>query len=304
MFRRSVSWIDIGLRERMTILTSVAGAPLTYPALVILSNAAPTSWHEGDWQSATVTTPPVVAYPSVDAVVVMTLEDAVNHRGHVLVPAPELAKLQADRINADMTAFEWTQLEADTSSLSNPFSGLPYVTLLDACTVFRGSKVYETYANYNGGITWARRANQWRDTLGHGVIHYLAGPIGSLTGAPTLQDITDDEQAVSTAVVTDFWEGEMTVFPTPTPTTDQYNSVNDYAKMVFQDYYGNRSTVMVPAPNRYMFLTDGKTVNAAQANVATFIGAAISELVVPTSGLPFNAFVGGVLVKARGQGYQ
>lgn len=303
MFRRSISWIDWGSRERMTMLTSTAGAPDTYDAMVVLSNATPTTWHEGEWLSTGAATPPVAMYASSEVQMVLSVEDAVNHRSHVFIPAPQVSLLLADRINQDGTNFEWIDLEAELSTLSIPFSALPVVALLAATAVFRAAGAYETYSNYNGGITWGRRANQWRDTLGNSWLQFLAGPVGALTSPPTLAALTTKMEAVSTAIVTDYWEGEMTVFPSPVPTTDQYNSVRDYCKVVFADDFGNKTNVTIPAPNRAIFLEDGKTLNQIQPNVAIFIAAALSELSVPNSNRPVQECIGGLLVKTRSQGY-
>lgn len=303
MLRRTITWIDVSARERVTTLTSQTGASSSYDALVPLSNGAPTTWSEGTWHFPSFTAPVVGEYPSVEALMALSNEDAVHHRTHVFFPAPNVSFLLADHINADQTVFNWTQLEADLSSLSAPFSGLPLVTLLSATTIFTASLAFETYKNYTDGITWGRRVNQWRDSLGRMYLQMLTGPIASLTVAPTLADVTNDMLALSTAVVTDFWEGEMTTFPLYAPTTDLYNSVNDTARLQFADVNGNITEVILPAPARAVFLADGKTVDETQVNMALFITAALTELVVPSSGLPVVRFVGGMLNKRRTQGY-
>lgn len=299
MYRRSISWVDVGGRERMTILTSVTGAPDAYTDLSGLSNAAVSTWHEGEWLPTYAGTVPVAEYASVHTVQVLSVEDATNHRSHVLIPAPASSLLLADRINSDGTTTEWITLEAALSTLIIPFSALPVVTLLASTAMNQAQSAYENYTNYNTGITWGRRANQWRDTLGNGYIQYLTGAVESLTDSTTLEELSALMQAVSTAIITDTWQGEMTVPEIVTPTNYQYNSVNDYAKLVFQDDNGNKTNVIVPAPVRTIFLPDGKTIDPDNIFVANLIADAIDELAVPTSGAPVTGYVGGVLVKSR-----
>lgn len=303
MFRRTITWVDVGHRERLTNLTSQSGAPDTYAALTPLSNATPTTWHEGEVEILLPSSLPVAQYATVDVIMAMSCQDADSHNCHVFFPAPAITKMLADELNRNGATAEWTILEAALSSLSVPFSGLPIVNLLNATAIWQGQPSFETFRNYNTGITWGRRTSIWRDSVGKSSIHHLAGPIASLTTAPTLAMIAAMEETVSTAAIYESWQGELTVFADPIPTSDEYNSVNDYARMWFADDLGNRTSIVIPAPARAIFLADGKTVNASQANVAIFIAAVLTEIIHPQSELLVSSFIGGSLAKGRREGY-
>jgi len=259
-----------------------------------MSNATVTTISEGDFVQVAGSTVAPSTYAELSNRIVLSVEDADNHHAQLFIPSPKLSLLLADRISRNPATTEWTTLEADLSSLSIPFSGLPIVTLHSAVTAFMTGEMFETYNNFNTGIGWVRRSLWWYDTMGHSVITHLCGPPG---GSPDLGGVMNDFQAVSNATVTHYVEHSLEIF-TDTPTTDLYNSVHDYAALSFVDDHGNMSTVMLPAPARAIFLADGKTVNAAQANVADFIAQALLQLTVPQSGLPVSTFLGGQLRKS------
>lgn len=285
------TWIDAGSRERLTLLWSASGASDTLDLLRVMSNATVTTISEGDLTATGAAVGAPTAWAEASDLMILSVEDAFHVRCHLFIPSPVLSLLQADRINADPATTEWTNLEADLSGMSVPYSGLPIVTLLAATVAFNAPKVFETFNNYNTGLDWRRRSLFWRDSLGYGFLSHLCGPPA---GTPDLAGIMAEFQAVSTANITHYIESDMSVF-TDTPTTDLYNSVHDYAVFTFADEDGTQTSVMLPAPALPIFLPDGKTVDSAQANVDAFITQAMLDLVVPSSGKPVVTYLGGQL---------
>jgi len=233
-------------------------------------------------------------YPDLSDCWVITAEDEATYKTQLYIPAPLYAAAIADGVNYSPATSEWLAIEAALPALAVPFTGAS-IQQIDAATIARDiPHISQPWLNYTADITWARRTLIWYGVHGRPRLTHLTGDVASLGG--DFDTVQAAFQAVSSAMVAFWWEDEMAVYLDP-PTTDMYNSVNDACNIWFRDDAGNMTEITVPAPNRAIFLQDGKTLDVNQANVATFITSAIAELSVPVSGRPVVACVGGHLSK-------
>src|SRR5262245_1608073 len=184
--RSTLTWVDVGLRERVTIISSAAGIGATLPALQVLSNASLTTHHDGTLSPTGLPTPAAATWPERGNMMVLSCSDASQHRIQIFIPAPLASLMLADRINYDGTQAPWLTLAGDLPGLSIPFSGLPITTLLSATMAFRGEGLWESANNFNMGFSWLRRTVLWRDSFGNSVLTHLAG---LTTGSPPLSTI-------------------------------------------------------------------------------------------------------------------
>lgn len=294
LYRHTLTWRDVGYRERLTVLASHDGSTDTVDAMRPLSNAVTTTASDGLTTATGAVAPSEATYPDLSDTWVITGEDAGTYRTQLYIPAPLVAATIADGVNYSPATAEWIALEATLPALAVPYTGAS-ITQIDAATICRGiPQSSQPWFGFDTGITWARRTLQWYGTHGRSRLTHLTGDVASL-GAD-FDAVMIAFQAVSAAVVTHWWEDEMAVYP-DAPTTDLYNSVEDACNVWFQDEDGNITEVTIPAPNVAIFLADGKTLNRAQANVATFIAQAIVDLSVPVSGKNVTSCIGGHLSK-------
>lgn len=96
------------------------------------------------------------------------------------------------------------------------------------------------------------------------------------------------------------WEGATIVNPAPAPVNATYNSVNDYAQLVFATGAGNLVYVTLPCPVSSIFMADQETVDPVA--IATII-AAVTGTVIDGSGSPVASFIGGYR-RSSGREYQ
>lgn len=294
LFRHTLTWRDVGYRERLTVLASHDGSTATVDAMRLLSNAVTTTASDGLTTATGAVAPSEATYPDLSDTWVVTGEDAGTYRTQLYIPAPLVAAAIADGVNYSPATAEWIALEAALPALAVPYTGASIVQI-DAATIARGiPQATQPWFGFNLSTTWARRTLQWYGTHGRSRLTHLVGDHASL-GAD-FSAVMAAFEAVSAAVVTHWWEDDMAVY-TDVPTTDLYNSVEDACNIWFQDVDGNITEVTVPAPNLNIFMPDGKTLNRAQANVATFIAQALIDLSVPISGRPVTSCIGGHLAK-------
>jgi len=294
VFASTVTWIDIGTRETLTVLHSEEGTTTTLPALRVLSNATVTTFHEAEITSHETELASSATYPDLDDTWIITGEDEGGNRTQVYVPSPLLATALDDLVNYAAATDEWIALEAALPALAVPYTGASINELIAATVARDSGQVFQTWRNFTDTVDWARRTLKWWDIHGNSRLTHLVGITDSL--GTDFDAIMDAMLGVSAAVITHYWEAAMQVFADE-PTTDDYNSVNDMARFTFVDGTGCETVVVLPAPNRAIFLADGKTVNLDQANVITFVDAALTELVSPISGELVTRCVGGVLSK-------
>jgi len=294
LFRHTLTWRDVGLRERLTVVPSIAGSTATVDLMRLLSNAALTTASDGPTMPTGAAAPSEATYPDLSDTWVITAEDAGGYRTQLYIPSPLVAGAIADGVNYSAATSEWIALEAALPALVVPYTGVS-IQQIDAATICRNiERASQPWFNVDVTHTLARRTLQWYGTHGRSRLTTLVGDHASL-GAD-FDTVMGTFQAVSAAVVTHWWEDDMAVY-TDAPTTDLYNSVNDACNVYFQDEDGSITEVTIPAPNLAIFLPDLKTLDVAQVNVAAFIASAIAELAVPVSGKPVVSCIGGQLSK-------
>lgn len=294
MFRHTLTWRDVGYRERLTVLSSHGGSTATVDLMRALSNGVLTTASEGLLVATGASAPSEATYPDLSDTWIITAQDAAEYRTQLYIPAPLVAAAIADGLNYAAVSSEWIALEAALPALANPYTGDSLQDIVAATICRDVPHSTQPWFGFDAGTNWARRTLQWYGTHGRSRLTTLVGDVASL--GSDFDTVMAAFQAVSAAVVTHYWEDEMALYD-DAPTTDLYNSVNDACNVYFQDADGNITEVIIPAPNTVIFLADGKTLNVEQANVATFITSAIEQLSVPISGQPVTSCVGGHLSK-------
>jgi hypothetical protein len=138
----------------------------------------------------------------------------------------------------------------------------------------------------------AERANLiWVDSQGEQVLHIIVTSTG-------VSSIRTALQAASNAVVTADSEGTNVSFSS-TPTVATYPSVRTTARLNFVSASGSRGSLLLPAPQSSIFLTDGVTVDPTA--ITGIITAAVGNLLAGDSTL-VTMFTGGELVATRFSG--
>lgn len=130
------------------------------------------------------------------------------------------------------------------------------------------------------------RSTIWLDANGYTQI----GMLRTNTGAGAIQAAI---AAVSNAGLQQCWEGSQTVTGAA-PTAALYQSGQQIVRLTFLCADGSEAVVKVFAPQSTIFLTDGVTVDPANANVATLIAACIGNLESATGALA-TAFLSGYM---------
>lgn len=293
-FRHTLTWMDVGHRERVTVVASHSGSTATIDLMRLLSNAVLTTAQDGVLTATGSTAPTEATYPDLSDTWIVTAEDSGTYRTQLYIPAPLVAAAIADGVNYSAATSEWIALEAALPALAVPYTGAS-IHQIDAATICRDvEQSSQPWFGFSGTITWARRTLLWYGTHGRARLTHLVGDHASL-GAD-FDTVMATFLAVSAAKITHYWEDDMALY-TDVPTTDLYNSVNDACNVLFQDDDGNTTEVTIPAPNTVIFLPDGKTLDVAQVNVADFIAQAILDLSVPISGKNVTSCIGGHLSK-------
>lgn len=293
--RRSIVWIDIGGNERMTQLTSASGATATQGLLLNLSNANLENWHEGPILTPAFGSPAVTPYNSVGEMMAVSAIDALGTSYRFFIPAPVQGLFTTDDNTVDVTNPLFFTLNAQSAfTLIVPQTSLDVINLLAGWLFRRAQTMREAYI-CDGLHSTMRMCVIWQDGFGKTTLI-------SYNGVVSMGNFLAAADGCSNAIPVQTWEGPLNNIPPFAPTVGIYQSCLDAARLVFVDAKGNRTQVIVPAPILGMFMADGKTVNPAYPLLASVIVAAVSELIVPTSGLPVVAFLGGSLVRSNQQG--
>lgn len=288
------TWVDIGGRERLTLLASHDGAADTADVLATLSNATVTTTNGGNLTAVDNPVPSTNASPDLDDCWIVTMQTPISGRKRQLyIPSPIQALTLGDNVAYDAFTDQWVAVEATIPALNHPVDGELFDTIVDAEIVRDALSNYQTWLHYRfEDYSWGRRTLFWHSAHGVPRLTHLVGNVASL--GTDFDNLMNALQMVSNASITHYIENEMTVTYNE-PATDQYNSVRDTADFTFVDELGNESHVFLPAPKRSLFYPDGKTINLADTYVAGFVHQAIVDLSVPSSGLPVVACVGGHL---------
>jgi hypothetical protein len=112
--------------------------------------------------------------------------------------------------------------------------------------------------------------------------------------------IETDMAALSNAAVLNSWEGAP-AGPSGATTIGTYQTVRDYVLVQYINADLTVSTLSIPAPLIGIFLSDGVTLDTANAGVLTLTGAVIGSL-LGASGSPATAILGGTR-RSRNRAY-
>lgn len=294
--RRALAWIDYGERERLTQLTCRpdTGANATMGAAHACSNADILAWWEGPVIPVSGEEPIAnQLWYNVGSVLTLELVGSEGNKSRIFIPAPVTTSvtprgtlLQSDRQTLDMSSPSLATLSTIMSSeLRIPLTGEAFASIDAGWVTHSYSQERETFA-IGGGEDLYRRCVEWRDTAGRRYLTLLT----SSAGAPLTQN---GIEATSCAVVNSFWEGLIVPTATPATTPTPYGSVADEARLVFADMGGAKTTVVIPAPSRDIFMDDGKTIDTNEFLIIELIAAALFELIVPSTARPVTNYVSG-----------
>lgn len=288
------TWIDVGHRERETILSSIVSGLAVLDLLRLMSNATLTTRSEGALLSTDAPLASSAEYPDLADAWIITAQDIAGDLDELYIPSPLLAETDVDGRNYNRGSAPWTGFRSFLAAMNHPYTSGPITDVIAAQIARAAPDITRQWYNFSTAIDWGRRTMFWRDVHGGARVTHIIGDVSNV-GA-NFADVQAAMLALSSAVVTHYVEGAMNLFDDP-PTTDMYNSVLDYCTFTFADVHGTQTTVTLPAPNRAIFLPDGKTVDRSQANVASFIAQAFTDLLVPSSLLPPVEYIGGTLHK-------
>jgi len=128
----------------------------------------------------------------------------------------------------------------------------------------------------------------WVDVNGLNRFHQLQTSAGASAVVTALLGKSHGDVLVA-------WEGPLYVNGSPVVTTGDYQSVSDYAELLFQTAVGTQVNVAIPAPDSAIFLADGFTVDSTQ--IAGIIAAVIANC-VDGNGNAVTTYLGGVRQKS------
>jgi hypothetical protein len=293
--RRSIVWIDPGGNERMTQLTSAAGATVTYGLLQNLITANPENWQEGPIVTPAFGSPAVTPYNSVGEMLAVSAIDGIGTSYRFFIPAPIQGLFTTDDNTVDTTNPLFFTLNAQAAfTLIVPQTSLDVINLLAGWLFRRAQTIREAYI-CDGSHMTMRMCVVWQDGFGKTTLT-------TYNGVTSMANFLAAADGCSNAIPVQYWEGTMNNIPPLPFGRGMYVSCLDAARLVFADANGNRTQVIAPAPIRAMFLADGKTVDPSYGPVVSLVAAALTELIVPSSGLPVVEFIGGNLVRSNQQG--
>lgn len=129
------------------------------------------------------------------------------------------------------------------------------------------------------------RSTVWADAGNGTTIHRIRTDVGAAT-------IQADMVAISHADWITFWEGDIHINGSPSPSVGQYQAANQSAFLSFLCADATIVVLQVPAPKLSIFLSDGVTVDAT--TITTLIADCIGHL-ESTTGSKAASFLGGHL---------
>lgn len=132
-------------------------------------------------------------------------------------------------------------------------------------------------ANQRQAVAWTDADGRTRQTV------FVANATGSTIRAKLLGH--------SNADVLDWFEGDDHFNFSPSPSSATYDSVTDFATLLFADGSGNQASLTLPAPKSNIFLADQVTVDSSA--IADIITAATTYL-VNSAGNLVTTYLGGV----------
>jgi hypothetical protein len=296
MLRGSVAWQDVNGDERLTYINTDVGMLVIYLLLQSMSCARVTTTWEGPLQNTIHGTAPAGLYPSVGDVLELRLESIGTFGNRMYLPAPKLSLFDVDSQSFDPTTITSLLLVAGiVGHCIVPLTALPVTGCDRGNLIRRAAGARETY-RATVGIAANRRSVVWAD--GKGQTTMTIQTTTDIGGATCMAAFRD----ASNAQVTTWWEGPLNPVFNPTPVTGVYQSVRDYADLVFSDTNGSFGHIILPAPLETVFLPDQETVNPNQVDVANLIAAILATCVNPATDTLWDHYVGGTRRHLRTKG--
>lgn len=285
-YRSSLMWQDSQGHERLTILTSAAGAPNVIASLENCSNAWLNFYIDAPLTILGVSTPVAQRYDDVGYMCAIDITDAAGGSSRIFVPAIDTVNLMPDleTLNPGGPNFAALALQATTELVIQP-TNLPCSAIGPGWVTRQSSSIRGVWQVAVLPAPPVMRHIVWLDAHGNTISTYLWGDtnVGGTMGLLNL---------MSNAVVTQYWEGQIQL-TAGTFTAAPFQTVMDVAELVFSDTNGNRGTVVIPAPKLALFEADGETINNAQGNITNLAANVAAELIVLGSGLPLSILIGG-----------
>lgn len=280
MYRREIVWASSGA-YRVTRLSSRAGAPNTFAALVALSHAAWLNWFEGELNVNT-GAGQTFRHISVATPGLIQFRDSANRRARLILPAPIDGLLMADHQTFNTADSSWTDLQTQvTAELILPAYNSNATALVDGFITYQSDSLI-IYDIVPSGSTAYARTIQFMDRQGHTILTRLMSRSGAGGTQGQMDAMSQSQQLL-------WYEGQIHVNASPSPSALHYSSVDASLDFVLEDAAGNQGVVHLPAPPLSLFYADQETPKLSVPALATLLTAMASELVIPSSGLAITA---------------
>ena len=284
--RRVIVWLDSSGSQRQTYLTGSGSPVATLTDLGNLSNAALFGYYEGVLINTAAGPPTYGVYPSVADMLWMDCRDTFGDDWRLYLPAPKLTNFLPDEQTLDLTAAAIATLQATmiAENVANPSTGRNFITIVAGGLLRRGRSVRDDLT-WSSAFPMLRRQFIWSDSQGNTTSTTITGTTSMPLTSPVLE-------AASNAEITSFWEGNLVHIGGST-TPGAYPAVMDSAFFVCHDDRGSETRIILPSPQRGIFLADGVTVNMQDPAVMNLVTDMVAELVVPSSGRLVQGVRGG-----------
>jgi hypothetical protein len=250
------------------------------------------NWHEGMIVTPAFGAPSESDYASVTDHCAISFIDAIGTSTRYMLPAPQAGIFTVDDWTMDLLnpAVFAVGIQAG-GSLAIEQTALPVLSLVAGWLFHKATDLRQGFNVSNANPT-LRDGVMWADSFGRTLIT-------TYVGVSNLAAFLTALAGISNAILMQTWEGVLQINPAFSPTSSIYASVNDLVRFIFADAKGNKTNVLLPAPFATIFMQDRKTVDKSNVDVGLFVTAALSELIVPSSGLPVTRFIGGYLSRQK-----
>lgn len=286
MYLTSVHWQDNGGLQRRTVLYAESTPFDTIAEIRNVSNAGVVNTYTGEIVSPSYDPLTTDQYDCVGYMLTVQQNSFISEKGYIFIPAPTIDVLAANQVTLDPLTTRYGALlvaelnhgliQADGSRVSDVSAG--WVT--------RESRAirnqYGAVAGFDGSIY---RGMVWADVHGHTVYTFCYQ-------FDLSDDIMDAMQAISNAKIVQWWTGDVD-FTSSSAVSALFPSILDGARISYTDAIGNIGSILIPAPVTDMFYADGETVDLNSSVLNTLLADVLAELVVPSSGLAIDHFLGG-----------
>lgn len=286
MYLTSVHWQDDGGLQRRTVLYAQSTPFDTIAEIANVSNAGVVNTYTGEINSPSYDPPTTDQYDCVGYMLTIQQNSFISDKGYIFIPAPTVEVLAANQVTLDPFTTRYAALLVAEVNHGLIQSDGSRVSDVSAGWVTRESRAirskYDAVAGFDGSIY---RGMVWADVHGHTVYTFCYQ-------FDLSDDIMDAMQAISNAKIVQWWTGDVD-FTSTSPVSGLYPSILDAARISYADANGNTGSILIPAPYDTMFYADGETVDLGSSVLTTLLADVMAELVVPSSGLAIDRFLGG-----------